>query len=82
MKKIIFLADLYSKDYAGGAELTTDAIISYAPKSFEIEKKYCQNLTEKDVLENKNVDWIVCNFSSLKDELKILLCKNINYSII
>jgi hypothetical protein len=82
MKKIIFLADLYSKDYAGGAELTTDAIISYAPKSIEIEKKYCQNLTEKDVLENKNADWIVCNFSSLKDELKILLCKNINYSII
>ena len=82
MKKIIFLADLYSKDYAGGAELTTDAIISYAPKSIEIEKKYCQNLTEKDVLENKNADWIICNFSSLKDELKILLCKNINYSII
>jgi len=82
MKKVIFLADLYSKDYAGGAELTTDAIISYAPDEVEIERKYCQNLTEQDVLENKDLDWVVCNFSSLEDKIKILLCKNVNYSII
>jgi len=82
MKKVIFLADVYSKDYPGGAEFTTDAIISYAPEGVEIEKKYCRNLTQKDILDNKDSNWIVCNFSSLEDKMKILLCKNINYSII
>jgi len=82
MKKVIFLADVYSKDYPGGAELTTDAIVSYAPEGVEIEKKYCRNLTEQDIFDNKDSNWVVCNFSSLEDKMKILLCKNVNYSII
>jgi len=82
MRKIIFLADFYSEDYSGGAELTTDSIVSYSPEDVKIEKKYCRNLTEQEVLDNKDFDWVICNFSLLNDRMKVFLCKNINYSII
>jgi hypothetical protein len=82
MKKIIFLADLYSKDYIGGAELTTDAIIEDCTENYEIERIYCSKLTKELIEKNKNYHWIICNFSLLTIENKLEICKNISYSII
>ena len=82
MKKIIVVADMFSADYGGGAELTTDAIISYAPETLEVERRHCKLLTVDDAKNNKDAHWIVCNFASLEDSMKVFFCKNLNYSII
>tara|TARA_R100000664_G_C2759934_1_gene150386 strand:- start:10087 stop:10938 length:852 start_codon:yes stop_codon:yes gene_type:complete len=82
MSKVVVLADMFSADYGGGAELTTDAIISYAPANTEIEKKHCKLLTSEDLKNNQEAHWIVCNFAGLDDALKVYFCKNLTYSII
>ncbi|HHZ95741.1 MAG TPA: hypothetical protein EYN67_09330 [Flavobacteriales bacterium] len=82
MKKIIVVADMFSADYGGGAELTTDAIISYVPNTFLVERRHCKLLTAKDVNDNLDAHWVVCNFASLEDHMKVFFCKNLTYSII
>lgn len=82
MKKLIFLADLYAKDYIGGAELTTEALIEDCNKDVEIIKLYCSNIDAEIIQKNKDNHWIICNFSSLSTKNKLELCKNVSYSII
>ena len=82
MKKIIVVADMFSADYGGGGELTTDAIISYAPDTIQVERRHCRLLTSEDANNNKDAHWVVCNFASLEDHMKVFFCKNLNYSII
>ena len=82
MKKIVVVADMFSADYGGGAELTTDAIISYAPSTIQVERQHCKLLTIEYAKNNKDAHWIVCNFASLEDHMKVFFCKNLNYSII
>ena len=82
MKKLIFIADFFAEDYIGGAELTTEALIKKSLSKYQIIKKRSGQITEKFIVENKNEKFIVCNFSSLSDENKILLCKNANYQIV
>lgn len=82
MTKIVVVADMFSADYGGGAELTTDAIISYAPSSVTVERKYSKLLSIEDLEQYKDAHWVVCNFSDLEDVYKIYFCKNLTYSII
>jgi len=82
VKKIIVVADMFSADYGGGAELTTDAIISYAPQGVQVERQHCKLLTTEEANNNKDAHWIVCNFASLEDQMKVFFCKNLTYSII
>jgi hypothetical protein len=82
MKKIIFVADLFVQDYAGGAELTTEALIQRCSEKYDTEKIHCKNITEKFLLENTAAKFVICNFSSLDDRLKIIFCKNCDYQII
>ena len=49
MKKILFVADAFAEQYVGGAELTTDAIISYN-KCNQITKINCHQLS-KDIIQ-------------------------------
>ena len=80
MKKFVFVSDLFVEQYRGGAELTTQAIIdsSTAP----VEKINCKSLTKEFIMNHKDCEWVICNFSQLSDKNKILICKNTNYSII
>ena len=41
--RAIFVEDLFASDYAGGAELTTEALIEKSP--FEVVKIHARNLT-------------------------------------
>jgi len=82
MKTIVFVADLFVDDYVGGAELTTEAIIDKCKAKYKIVKKNCKGLTKDFVLQNKDARFVICNFASLSDEKKILLCKNVNYQIV
>lgn len=82
MTKVIVVADMFSADYGGGAELTTDAIISYASNPHQISRRHCKLLTLEEVRNNKDAHWVVCNFATLEDHMKVFFCKNLSYSII
>jgi len=82
MKNIVFVSDLFVDQYAGGAELTTEAIISKAPQNYKVQKINCNELTNSFIDQNKEAHYIICNFSSLDNKIKINICKNVNYSMI
>ena len=81
MKKIVFVADAFANQYRGGAELTTDAIISYN-KIHQLAKINSKALTEQIVNANKDFHFIICNFVGLDPKVKLALCGNTSYSII
>tara|TARA_Y100000593_G_scaffold92749_1_gene185334 strand:+ start:573 stop:1421 length:849 start_codon:yes stop_codon:yes gene_type:complete len=80
MKKIIFVADYFSDQVAGGAEFTTDSLISFANR--EIIKINSQNVNFNIIEQFSDYHWIVGNFSLLDDKIKVHFCKNLSYSII
>ena len=82
MKSVIFVADLFINDYVGGAELTTEALLEASPDTLEVRKLHCQALTQEIADENKDAHWVICNFATLKDDIKTYFCKNMDYSII
>lgn len=82
MKKFVFIADLFVEDYVGGAELTTEALIKNHKEGFIVKKIRCSELKKEHIIEMSDAHWIVCNFSQLSLENKLLMCKKLNYSII
>jgi len=84
MKKNIFICDYFLIDGIGGAELTTQAIMTNgAGKGFEVAAVHSAKVT-KEILENtkEDVHIIVCNFNQLSEDVKLYMCKNSSYSII
>ena len=65
--QVIFVADMYSADYTGGAELTTDAIIESSPvncfrlRSSELCVELIQRATDKH--------WVFCNYNGMDPKL-------------
>ena len=82
MKKLIFVADLFADDYTGGAELTTEAILQQCKEKYIVKKMHCKSLTEDFILQNKDAKFVICNFASLDDKIKIIFCKNCDYQIV
>ena len=80
MKKTIFVADFFIDEYVGGAELTTHALMKSCPN--DAKKIKCNDLNLDFVITNKDNDWIICNFASLRDEIKLSIAKNCTYSIV
>lgn len=79
--KIIFVADFFSEQLTGGAELTTAAIIEKCPyKYFKINSEHVnQELIEK----NKDKYWIIGNCANLShDSIRTLVADKLKYSII
>jgi septum formation topological specificity factor MinE len=83
MKKIVFVSDMFAQDYRGGAELTTEAFMTSNPWGSLVSRIHCQRLNVEALEQSdKDVHFIVCNFASLDDKVKIHMCKNSNYSIL
>jgi hypothetical protein len=82
MSSYVFVSDLFSEDYVGGAELTTDAIIKKFSNQSDIIKIKSHEVTLNKIDELKDHHWIICNFSNLSESNKLNICKNIQYSII
>lgn len=80
MKRFVFVADLFSNQYTGGAELTTEAIITSS--SNEVIKINSENLVEQHIENFIDCHWFICNFSALTEKNKLLIAKKLNYSII
>lgn len=77
---IFFVADLFSEHYKGGAELTTEALISES--LVPCRKILSSNLTVKDLENNKDSFWIFANYSRVSDECLLYTARFLNYSVI
>jgi hypothetical protein len=73
---------MFLENYCGGAELTTEAIIRSCNPNCQIAKAHSGGLTVEMIEANKDMHYIVCNFSGLDEKVKLYMCKNIDYSII
>ena len=72
-KEIFFVADFFSDQIVGGAELTTDALISRAKR--EIKKVKSPDLTMDFLNANKNAKWIFGNFAFLDKKILFKILK-------
>jgi glycosyltransferase involved in cell wall biosynthesis len=78
--QIVFVADMFSEQYSGGAELTSDALIEACPLS--IEKVLCKDVTLDLLEQGQNKYWIFGNFSSLDFNLIPTIVANMKYSVV
>ena len=79
---VVFVADLFEEDYAGGAELTTEALISSVPSDINIFKIKASQITEKTIESGYQKYWVFGNFASLNPNLIPLIVKNVKYSVL
>jgi hypothetical protein len=77
---ILFVADMFAQDYVGGAELTTEAIISdsYIP----VKKIHSQFVNIDLMKKNHDKIWIFGNFSNLDERCILYAVKNLNYFVL
>ena len=79
--KYLFVADAFVDQYSGGAELTTQAIMSGCKKK-PYSRINASQVTNDLIMKFKDHYWIIGNFASLKDKVKVMICKNVKYSIV
>lgn len=78
--KIVFVADLFAEDYAGGAELTSEALIKKSP--YEVVKLRSQQVTQELIQKLQSCYWVFGNFFSIDPNLLPVIMQNINYSVL
>ena len=78
---IVVVSDNFSDKFIGGAELTTEALLSCGFKNYKrIESK---KLTVEDVKKLRQYKWIFGNFSEVAKETLLEIIKNVSdYSIL
>ena len=77
---IFFIADAFVENYIGGAELTTEALISSSllPRA----KVLSHQVTTKLLEQYKDSFFVFGNFQNLKTECILYAIKNLNYSVL
>jgi hypothetical protein len=78
---IIFVSDFFVEDYAGGAELTTEALIK-ASGEIKIGKVNSQHLSMDSLSNGVDKYWIFTNFAGMNKELIPAIIANLRYSIV
>jgi hypothetical protein len=79
-RPIIYVADMMLDECGGGAELTSDAILQSSP--YEIITYKSRQLNVDIVQKHLEKYWIIGNYFEISDRIKIILIKNVNYSVI
>lgn len=77
---IIFVADMFTDDYVGGAELTSDALINSSP--YKIFKLHSRDVSIETLSQGINKYWIFGNYAQLNFSLIPSIVANIRYSIL
>ena len=78
--KIVFVSDMFVDDYVGGAELTSEALISSSP--FEVHKLRSKHVTMELLKQGVDKFWIFGNFAQLNPQLIPSIVANMKYSIL
>jgi glycosyltransferase involved in cell wall biosynthesis len=77
---IVFVSDMFLEDYAGGAELTSEALIESSPLS--VHKLKSKDVNLKMLESGVEKYWIFGNFSQMDLQLIPTIVANMNYSIL
>ena len=76
---IIFVSDLFTDEYLGGAELSTEALFASSPyKTYKIKSN---ELTQELIQSGVNKTWVFFNFSAMDLNLIPLIVGNLYYFI-
>ena len=78
---VVFVADMFVEDYVGGAELTTEALISSA-HYIEVQKVYAKDVSMATLKSGHDKHWVFCNISSMSPNLIPSIVGNMSYSVI
>ena len=76
---IIFVADLFTDEYSGGAELTTEALFGTSP--YKTYKLKSSDLTEQLIQQGVNKTWVFFNFTNMNLKLIPVIVANLYYFI-
>lgn len=77
----VFVGDMFYADYQGGAEATTEAILTKCPK--RTFKVHSTSLTAEMLEKYKDLYWIITNFTQVDvNALNYLATSGIKYSVI
>jgi len=69
MKRLIWIADLYAAQYAGGAEIVNEIMIEGLESlGWNVEKWYCSEVTPERLRENADCKFVLGNFLQMNAE--------------
>ena len=77
---VVFVSDYFVKDYVGGAELSTQALIDSCPYKYDILNS--KDLTIDHLKNGQTKFWIFGNFAGIHPNLLFNIITNMNYSVI
>lgn len=78
--RVVFVSDMFVEDYAGGAELTSQALIDSSP--FEVFKVHSRDVTLQLLQQGADKFWIFGNFTEMNPQLIPSIVGNLRYSIL
>jgi glycosyltransferase involved in cell wall biosynthesis len=76
---VVFVADLFTDEYSGGAELTTEALFGTSP--YKTYKLKSNELTEQLIQQGVNKTWVFFNFTQMNLNLIPMIVANLFYFI-
>ena len=79
---VVFVADMFARDYLGGAELTTQALIDSAPENFGVCCVHTSKLTKATIESGRGKFWIFGNFATIDPHLIPEIVKNLRYAVL
>ena len=77
---VVFVADLFEEDYAGGAEMTSESIISSSP--YKVQKLHSRDVNLATLSQGVKKFWIFGNFSQMNPELIPSIVANLKYTVL
>jgi len=77
---IVFVSDLFVNDHVGGAELTTEALISSS--KFNVFKIHSKDVNNNTLSQGQGCYWIFGNFSAMDQRLIPTIIANMRYSVV
>ncbi len=77
---VVFVSDLFTDEYAGGAELSTEALFESSP--FQVYKLKSQDLNQDHISKGAEKLWIFFNFTSMNLNLIPTVVGNLYYYIV
>ena len=77
---VVFVADLFREEYAGGGELTTDALLQSTPYKTHCLKS--SDLTIELIQQGVQKVWVFFNFRGMNHELIPGIIQNLHYYVV
>lgn len=78
--QVIFVSDFFVEDYVGGAELTSEALITSSP--FNVWKLHSKDVSMKLLEEGSDRFWIFGNFTQINPNLLPTIIANLQYTVV